>query len=118
MTRLLALLTMLTQALAPTGADAQPAYPTRPIEIVVAYAPGGAADVAARLVAAYASKKWGQPVNVVNMPGASGITGTLRAIGARPDGYTLLLDPHSSSAMLFAVERDVPFKMDGKTPSE
>lgn len=82
----------------------------------MAYAPGGAADVAARLVAAYASKKWGQPVNVVNMPGASGITGTLRAIGARPDGYTLLLDPHSSSAMLFAVESDVPFKMEGKTP--
>src|SRR5207253_521196 len=84
----------------------KPAYPTRPVEIIVAYAPGGAADVAARLVAAYASKKWGQPVNAVNMPGASGITGTLRAIGARPDGYTLLLDPHSSSAMLFAVESD------------
>ena len=73
------------------------------------------ADVAARLVAAHASKKWGQPVNVVNMPGASGITGALRALNARPDGYTLLLDPHATSAMLFAVESDVPFKMDGKT---
>jgi tripartite-type tricarboxylate transporter receptor subunit TctC len=96
-------------------ADAQPAYPTRPIEIIVAYNPGGAADVAARLVAALAAKKWGQPVNVVNMPGASGITGALRALNARPDGYTLLLDPHATSAMLFAVESDVPFKMDGKT---
>ena len=96
-------------------AEAQPAYPTRPIEIIVAYNPGGAADVAARLVAAHASKKWGQPVNVVNMPGASGITGALRALNARPDGYTLLLDPHATSAMLFAVESDVPFKMDGKT---
>jgi tripartite-type tricarboxylate transporter receptor subunit TctC len=96
-------------------AEAQPAYPTRPIEIIVAYNPGGAADVAARLVAAHASKKWGQPVSVVNMPGASGITGALRALNARPDGYTLLLDPHATSAMLFAVESDVPFKMDGKT---
>jgi len=96
-------------------ADAQPAYPNRPVEIIVAWNPGGAADVAARLVAGYASKKWGQPVNVVNMPGASGITGTLRALNARPDGYTLLLDPHAGSAMLFAVESEVPFKMDGKT---
>jgi tripartite-type tricarboxylate transporter receptor subunit TctC len=98
-----------------SAAEAQPAYPTRPIEIIVAYNPGGAADVAARLVAAHASKKWGQPVSVVNMPGASGITGALRALNARPDGYTLLLDPHATSAMLFAVESDVPFKMDGKT---
>jgi len=94
---------------------AQPAYPTRPVEIIVAYAPGGGADVAARLIAAYASKKWNQPVNVVNMPGASGITGTLRALGARPDGYTLFLEPHATTSMLFAVESDVPFKMDGKT---
>lgn len=99
-----------------TRADAQPAYPTRPIEIIVAYSPGGGADVAARLIGAYASKKWGQPVNVVNMPGASGITGTMRALNARPDGYTLLLEPHATASMLFAVESDVPFKMDGKTP--
>jgi len=106
----------LALALAAPPAWAQPAYPTRPVEIVVAFAPGGGADVAARLIAGYASKKWGQPVNVVNMPGASGITGTLRALGARPDGYTLLLEPHATASMLFAVERDVPFKMDGKTP--
>jgi len=98
------------------GADAQPAYPTKPVDIIVAFAPGGGADVTARLIAAYASKKWGQSVNVVNMPGASGITGTLRALGARPDGYTLLLEPHATSSMLFAAESDVPFKMDGKTP--
>ena len=110
---ILSLMAVLTLGLA--VADAQPAYPTRPIEIIVGYAPGGAADVAARLVAGYASKKWAQPVNVVNMPGASGITAALRALNARPDGYTLLLDPHATSAMLFAVESDVPFKMDGKT---
>src|SRR4030095_4174082 len=89
--------------------------PTKPIEIIVGYAPGGGADVAARLSAPHASKTWGQPVNVVNMPGASGITGALRALNARPDGYTLLLDPHATSAMLFAVESAVPVKMDGKT---
>ena len=112
----IALVLVLVVALASGPAAAQSAYPTRPVEIIVAFAPGGGADVAARLIAGYAAKKWGQAVNVVNMPGASGITGTLRALSARPDGYTLLLEPHATASMLFAVERDVPFKMDGKTP--
>ena len=77
----IALVTLLSISIACT-AGAQPAYPTKPVEIVVAYAPGGAADVAARLIAGYASKKWGQPVNVVNMPGASGITGALHVFKA------------------------------------
>lgn len=112
----LALRVLLALVVSAACADAQPAYPTRPVEILVAYAPGGGADVAARLIAGYASKKWGQPVNVVNLPGAGGITGTLRALNARPDGYTLLLEPHATTSMLFAVESDVPFTMDGKTP--
>jgi putative tricarboxylic transport membrane protein len=102
--------------LAAPPAGAQGTYPNRPIEVVVAFAPGGGADVTARLLGAYAAKKWNQAVNVVNLPGASGITGTLRALTARPDGYTLLLEPHATASMLFAVETDVPFKMDGKTP--
>jgi tripartite-type tricarboxylate transporter receptor subunit TctC len=107
---------LLVAGLLTAPAAAQPAYPTKPVEIIVGYAPGGGADVAARLIAAHAARKWGQPVNVVNMPGASGITGAMRALNARPDGYTLLLEPHATASMLFAVESDVPFKMDGKTP--
>jgi tripartite-type tricarboxylate transporter receptor subunit TctC len=99
-----------------TGVDAQPAYPTRPVELIVGFAPGGGADVAARLIAGYASKRWGQPVNVVNMPGASGITGALHVFRARPDGYTLLLEPHATASMLFAVQSDVPFKWEQRTP--
>ena len=97
------------------GAGAQD-YPTRPVELIVGFAPGGGADVAGRLIAAYASRKWGQPVNVVNMPGASGITGTRHVINARPDGYTLLVEAHAVTSMLFAVQSDVPFKMEDKTP--
>jgi putative tricarboxylic transport membrane protein len=115
MLRVLALVALGVAVIVP-HVQAQPAYPTRPIEIVVAFAPGGGADTAARLVAAHASKEWGQTVNVVNMPGASGITGALHAFKARPDGYTLYLDVHATSAMLFAVESDVPFKMEDKTP--
>lgn len=99
---------------APVGAQAP--YPSRPVELIVGFSPGGGADVAARLIGAYASRKWGQAVNVVNMPGASGITGTLHALRAQPDGYTLLLDVHAVSSMLFAVQSDVPFKMEAKTP--
>jgi len=102
---------------AATGsARAQGPYPAKPVEIIVGYAPGGGADVAARLIAGYAAKKLGQPVNVLNMPGASGITGALHVFRGRPDGHTLLLDVHATSSMLFASQSDVPFKMEDKTP--
>ena len=107
---LLALAALLVGA-APAAAQ----YPNRQVEIVVGYAPGGGADVAARLIAGYASKKWGQPVNVINMPGASGMSAMLHVLKARPDGHTILLQPHATSSMLFAVQSDVPFKMDDPT---
>jgi len=90
-------------------------YPTKPVDLVVGFAPGGGADVAARLIAGYVSKKWGQPVNVINMPGASGITGARHVLSARPDGYTLMMDNHAVSSMLFAVQSEVPFKMEDRT---
>ncbi|MBI2218915.1 MAG: tripartite tricarboxylate transporter substrate binding protein [Candidatus Rokubacteria bacterium] len=99
--------------LAPASAQE---YPTRQIEIVVGFAPGGGADVAARLISGYASKKWGKPVTVVNQPGASGMTATRQVINARPDGHTLFLDVHAVSSMLFASQSDVPYRMEDKTP--
>ena len=90
-------------------------YPAKAVDIVVGFAPGGGADVAARLIASYAAKKWGKPVNVVNQPGASGITGARQVLTSKPDGYTLMLDVHAVSSMLFAVQSDVPFKMEEKT---
>ncbi len=94
---------------------AQSAYPTKPVEIVIGFGPGGAADVAARLVAGYVSKKWGQPINVINMPGASGIIGTRHVLSAKPDGYTLMMDNHAVSAMLAASQMDLPFKWENRT---
>lgn len=90
-------------------------YPTRPIEIIVAFGPGGAADLTARLVAGYISKKWNQPINVINMPGASGIIGTRHVLNSKPDGYTLMMDNHAVSAMLAATQTDLPFKWDNRT---
>ncbi len=116
MRRLIVLVAVLGVGVVASVVDAQPQYPAKPVELVVGFAPGGGADVAGRLIAAYASKKWGQPVSVVNMPGASGITGTLHVLNARPDGYTLFVDAHAVSSMLFAVQSDVPYKMEGKAP--
>ncbi|MBI5967015.1 MAG: tripartite tricarboxylate transporter substrate binding protein [Deltaproteobacteria bacterium] len=86
-----------------------PQYPTKGVDIIVAWAPGGAADVAARLIAPYASKKWGHPISVINMPGGSGAIGLQRLISAKPDGYTLFMDNHANSPMTGAALPDLPF---------
>jgi tripartite-type tricarboxylate transporter receptor subunit TctC len=68
-------------------------YPTRPIRLYVAFPPGGAADIVARLVAQPLSARLGQPVVVENKPGSGGnIAGELIAHAA-PDGYSLLIGP-------------------------
>lgn len=65
--------------------------PDRPVTLVVPYAPGGGNDVQARAVAQELARIWGQPVIVDNSPGADGMIGTRKAIAAKPDGLTLLV---------------------------
>src|SRR4051812_29857622 len=78
--------------LLPPAASAE-TYPTRPIRLYVAFPPGGAADIVARLVAQPLSARLGQPVVVENKPGSGGnIAGELIARAA-PDGYSLLIGP-------------------------
>jgi tripartite-type tricarboxylate transporter receptor subunit TctC len=82
-----------------TGAAALPAvsrvaraqaYPTRPVRIIVPFAPGGGADIVARLIG-QRSERLGQPFVIENRTGAGGNIGTEAAVHASPDGYTLLL---------------------------
>ncbi|MGO4330793.1 Bug family tripartite tricarboxylate transporter substrate binding protein [Cupriavidus sp. 2TAF22] len=75
----------------PVPAQADAGYPSKPIQLVVAYPPGGGTDILARVVGAELQKALGQPVVVVNRGGASGAIGTEFAARAAPDGYTLLL---------------------------
>jgi tripartite-type tricarboxylate transporter receptor subunit TctC len=71
-------------------AEAQPAYPDRPVKIVVGFPPGGGLDVLIRGVAQALSDKWGKPVVVDNRPGASSLIAAEAVAKAPPDGYTLL----------------------------
>jgi tripartite-type tricarboxylate transporter receptor subunit TctC len=70
---------------------AQADYPTKPIRMVVPYAPGGGSDIVARIVGQKMSESLGQTVVVDNRPGAAGMLGAELAAGASADGYTLLL---------------------------
>lgn len=84
---LIALLLALSAVSVAAAAD----FSSHPIELIVPFAPGGASDVAARVLAAALSKSLSQPVIVVNRPGAGGAVGAASVAHARADGYTLLI---------------------------
>ena len=100
------------------------AYPDRPVQIVVGFAPGGGADRVARLLAPGLSQKWGQPVIVLNKPGAGGVIGTEYVARATPNGYTLLLTgnahtvtPHEMKVPYDAINDFTPITQLGIQPS-
>ena len=91
------------------SAAAQVAYPTKPIRILVGFAPGGGTDIMARIVAPRLSDKLGQPVIVENRPGAGGNLATEAVVKSAPDGYTLLMGTIAALAVNPALYKDLPF---------
>ena len=72
------------------GAARAQAYPTKPVRILVGFAPGNAADLITRLIGQSLSERLGQPFVIENRPGAGGTLGTETVVRSAPDGYTLV----------------------------
>ncbi len=91
MKRILLLLLAFAAVLVAARAQAQTAFPARPITMIVPFAAGGPTDVTARIVATHMSRKLGQPVVIENVLGDAGQRAVLRAMQAAPDGYTIIM---------------------------
>ena len=96
-----------------TTAEAQTAWPTRQVKLVVPFSPGGSTDVVARMLAQRLSEIWGQTVIVDNRAGAGGNIGADIVAKAQPDGYTLLMasgsitiNPHIYAKLPFDTAKD------------
>ena len=105
-------------ALCALGAQAQD-YPTKPVTMIVAFPPGGVAELVGRPLAASMEKTLGQPVIILNRPGAGGAVGTTAAAKAAPDGYTILMT--LSSISIFPVSdplegKPVPYQISDFMP--
>lgn len=87
-------------------------YPSRRLEIVVPFVPGGGTDLIARATADYLGKKWGQPLLVVNKPGGGGVIGAREALKeSRPDGYTVLMDIMTTAPLMIGAWKSPPLTL-------
>jgi tripartite-type tricarboxylate transporter receptor subunit TctC len=90
-------------------AAAQPAWPARPVRLVVAYPAGGSTDIVARLMAERLSRAWGQPIVVENRAGAAGTIGADHVAKSPPDGYTLLMTASPEIAIARSTQRNLAY---------
>jgi len=99
-------------AMAMTGiaAPASAAFPERPITLIVPWAAGGGTDAVARMVASLLEKEFGQPLNVVNRTGGSGVVGHQAIAQAKPDGYTIGLITLEINMMHWVGLTDLTYK--------
>ena len=105
MLRFFALVSLLAASLASSAQD----WPNRAIRIIVPFAPGGATDIPARLVAPKLSEALGQPVVVENRTGAGGIVGIQAAAQSQPDGYTMLIATNGELVMNPSIYPKLPY---------
>ncbi|MFH0825851.1 MAG: tripartite tricarboxylate transporter substrate binding protein [Pseudomonadota bacterium] len=75
-------------------------YPTKPIEMLVGFGPGGGTDITARAIANVAEKYVGQPLVVINKPGAAGVIAMQYVYNSKPDGYTILVAGGSETVVV------------------
>ena len=98
------------------AAAAQPAYPSKPVRIVLGYTAGGTADFVGRLTAEKLTQSMGQPVVFENRPGASGNIAGQTVFNAPPDGYTLFMGTPAEMAINPHVVKDQGFNPGAMVP--
>lgn len=91
------------------GAKAQAGFPTRPIRLVVSFAPGGSSDALGRIVANHLGRRLGQPVTVENRPGAGGTLGMAQVSRGEADGYTIVQGTAGTVALTPALMTPPPY---------
>jgi tripartite-type tricarboxylate transporter receptor subunit TctC len=119
-----AMLAVVIAASATLAAAQSVRYPSRTIEIVVAYGAGGSTDLVARALGQKFQERLGQPVVVLNKPGGSGTIGATLAARANPDGYTLyvgytsetVIVPQLSKAAKYSIDDFEPIAVTGLVP--
>jgi tripartite-type tricarboxylate transporter receptor subunit TctC len=94
---------------APTASSRAQDYPTRPITLVVPFAPGGGVDLMARLVSGQLEKRLGKTFVVENKPGGGSLIAASYVQKANPDGYTLLMAPSPTMAVNVSLYKSLPY---------
>ncbi|HYC48077.1 MAG TPA: tripartite tricarboxylate transporter substrate binding protein [Burkholderiales bacterium] len=106
------LLAAIMFSVASACAVAAQTFPTRPVRIIVPYAPGGAVDTVARTVGGKLSETWGQTVVIENRPGGAANIGTELGARAAPDGHTLLMGTTANGVNLHLMKLTYNFERD------
>ncbi len=108
MRRLISLALDVAMVLSAPAAQAQTAWPTKPIRMLVGFAAGGSTDVTARIIAQALSERLGQPVIIENRAGAGGNIAAEAVAKADPDGYTLLMSTSRTFATNPSLYKSLP----------
>lgn len=87
-------------------------WPAKPVRLVIPYAPGGIADIAARVVGAKLAEMWGQQIVVDNRPGGNGTIGVSTVVKAAPDGYTMLIGTVGDFTLNPVLFKDLPYDVE------
>jgi tripartite-type tricarboxylate transporter receptor subunit TctC len=98
------------------GPAAAQTYPSKPIHILVPYAPGGIADIASRIIGAKLTEAWGQQVVVENKPGGNAFIAMTAGAKAAPDGYTLVMATVGDVTVNPALFKSMPYKWEDFAP--
>src|SRR5262245_52480550 len=96
-------------AIAAFPAHAQAAYPTRPVRVIVPFAPGGPADIVGRIISQNLTEILGQSFYVDNRVGAGSVLGVEAVVKSPPDGYNLLFSSNTAFSVIPAIKKNLSF---------